>query len=437
MDRNVLLFACSLAVGTLTVGLSGCNSNDEATTAAAPAPGPGPAPAPTPPPPAPPPPAPPPPSPTPPPSGTPTLQRSTVTTAVSPWDLAFLPDGTFFYTERGRGLSVRSGGTTRHLFGIAGASLIAIDFVVDGQSGMCGVAVDPDFASNRAVYVYMASTLGGTKSNRVVRLTLDAGLTTVVSRTDIVSGITYKIDPPRPGQLTGQGDHSGGRMRFGPDGYLYVTTGDTHNAFVPQSGTMLGGKVLRIDRNGAAAPGNNPPSGFDPRIYTYGHRNVQGISFRPTNGQPFISEHGPGHTDEVTPLVAGGNGGWDPVCLDGATYCGYGSNQQNGTLTPMTDTAKFPSALRASWTNNGASQGMGPNTFLTGTQWRDWNGRLLVGVMGAQRLDVLQLDAAGMSTNRVTVSGLPAQRYRSVVMGPDGNLYIAVDGGEIWRVVPN
>ncbi|MDQ3215549.1 MAG: PQQ-dependent sugar dehydrogenase, partial [Pseudomonadota bacterium] len=214
-----------------------------------------------------------------------------------------------------------------------------------------------------------------------------------------------------------------------------------HNASLPQDPTRLGGKVLRVDRNGAAAPGNNAPQGFDPRIFTYGHRNVQGITFRPAGqpnaGQPFTAEHGPNHSDEVTALVAGGNAGWDPQNRPGLTcpsnYCGYAGTP---TTMPMTDTARFPNALRASWTNNGASQGMGPATFLDGAQWKAWNGRLMVAIMGGRRTVVLQLDAAGAATGDVTAD-LPATRIRSLVQAPDGNLYVVTDGGEIWRVVPS
>ena len=368
------------------------------------------------------------------PSSAPTLARSTVMTGLSsPWDLAII-DSTMFYTERCAGLSVRfASGTVVRLFGTTGASLVAADLSCDGQSGVNGVTLDPAFATNHRIYVYMGSTLNTPRTNRVIRLVLSADLKTASQRVDIISDIPFKHVATANG---GAGAHSGGRIRFGPDGLLYVTTGDNHNRLYPQSGTMLGGKVLRVTTDGVAASANNPPSGFDKRIFTYGHRNVQGISFRPGTGQPFSSEHGPNHTDEVTPLVNGGNSGWDPqnrpalTCPD--NYCGYAGDP---TTMPMTDVTRFPKAMRAAWINNGASQGMGPLTFLSGAQWGLWNGRLAVGLMGGSRVEILDLDAAGMAVSN-TNAGLPSVRYRSLVQGPDGNLYIATDAGEIWKVTP-
>ena len=235
----------------------------------------------------------------------------------------------------------------------------------------------------------------------------------------------------------GAGSHSGGRIRFGPDGFLYVTTGDNHNPSLPQSPTMIGGKVLRVTTNGTAAPGNSPPAGFDARIFTYGHRNVQGITFRPGTGQPFIAEHGPNHSDEVTALVNGRNGGWDPQNRPAlscpSNYCGYAGN---ASTMPMTDVARFSNALPPSWSNDGASQGMGPAEFLVGAQWRAWNGRLAVGIMSGSRLVILELNAAGTASSNVNAS-LPSTRYRALTLGPDGNLYVATDSGEIWRVTPS
>ena len=370
-----------------------------------------------------------------PPLTVPTLSRSVVLSGLSgPWDIAFTAEGAMLYTEKCRGLSVRlPDGAIARPFGTAGASLVAADLACEGQSGVHGVALDPDFAANRRVYVYMASTQATPRTNHVVRLVLSPDLRSASARTDIITDIAFKHVGNAHG---GAGAHSGGRLRFGPDRFLYVTTGDNHNATIPQSPTLIGGKVLRVTTDGAAAPGNNPPAGFDPRIFTYGHRNVQGLDFRPGSGLPFISEHGPNHSDEVTALRAGGNGGWDPKnrpalnCADG--YCGYAGNP---TTMPMTDLQRFPDAMRPAWTNNGASQGTGPALFLTGDQWGAWNGRLAVGIMGGTRLDILQLDNAGVGQG-TTPSGLPSARYRGLTQGPDGNLYVATDGGEIWRVTP-
>jgi aldose sugar dehydrogenase len=380
--------------------------------------------------------------PPPPPAGavTPVLDRTVVMSGLqSPWDLAFAPDGVMLFTEKCRGLSIRdANGATRRLFGSSGAAVVASDFFCEGQTGMHGVAVDPEFAANRFVYVYMPSNLSSPASNRVVRLTLDAGYTTVSNRTDIVTNIAFKSASNAWG---GVGAHSGGRIRFHPtEGLLYVTTGDNHNGPLPQDVARLGGKVLRITRDGVAAPGNGTPAGGIASVFTFGHRNVQGIAFRPSTGQPFSCEHGPGHTDEVTPLVAGGNGGWDPQPAQGVSctdnYCGYTSNKPDGSPTPMTDLGKFPNAMRPSWTNSGNSQGMGPCTFLSGAQWSAWDGHLAVGIMAAQRLDLLQLDSGGTTSTPHTVTGLPTARVRSLVQGPDGSLYVATDGGEIWRLTP-
>ena len=365
----------------------------------------------------------------------PLLTRTVVLDGLdAPWDLAFTPDGAMLVTEKCRGLSVRrADGTWHHLFGHTGAAVVAPDFFCQGQSGAHGIAVDPDFARTRLIYLYMPSTQARPPTNRVVRLVVDPSYTTVSARIDIVPDIPFKHAANAVG---GAGLHSGGRLHFGPDGFLYITTGDNHQPTLPQDLTRLGGKVLRVDRDGQPAPGNQPPAGGDPRIYTYGHRNIQGLTFRPGTGQPFVAEHGPNHTDEVTPLIAGGNGGWDPQqrpqlrCPDG--YCGYAGD---ATTMPMTDTARFPDAMRPSWTNEGRSEGLGPCTFLTGAPWGAWEGRLAVGFLAGQRVEVLNLDTAGVTTSHTPLD-LPRQRIRALVPDPTGAIYIAVDAGAIWRVAP-
>ena len=188
---------------------------------------------------------------------------------------------------------------------------------------MLGLEVDPDFASNGYVYVCMASDAGASTDVRLVRYELQTpnggGL---VQRTDIVTGMPYS-----------SGRHSGCRPRFGPDGYLWVGTGDAAIGTTPQDDDSLGGKVLRIDRNGNAAPGN--PDGR--RWFSKGHRNIQGMAFRASDDLGVSAEHGPSTDDEVNLLVAG-NFGWDPVP-------GYNES------VPMTDLMAFPDAIEAIWSS--------------------------------------------------------------------------------------
>lgn len=300
---------------------------------------------------------------------------------------------------------------------------------------MLGLALDPGFAENRTLYIYMSTEQDGTRSNRVLRMTVDPGYTRIDTRRDIVTDIPLKAEANSWGS---PGTHSGGRMKFGPDGFLYVGTGDNHNGTIPQDLRSLGGKVLRIDGAGNAAPGNDAPEGADPRIFTFGHRNVQGICFHPRTGRAFVAEHGPNHSDEVTLLTAGGNGGWDPKPEPGVTcadnYCGYISNKPDGRLTPMTDAEKFPDAMRPFFVLED-SEGLGPCAFVVGEEWGDWNEALMIGTLSGERLLVLQLNA-DEGVARTSVPTLPSERIRSLVQGPDRNLYVVTDGGFVWRLTP-
>ncbi|MEM8796514.1 MAG: PQQ-dependent sugar dehydrogenase [Pseudomonadota bacterium] len=382
----------------------------------------------------------------------------------SPWDMAFLDDGTMFYTEKCKGLSVRMpSGETKALLGMVdvdGYAASAADLFCEGQAGMMGVAVDPDFASNRRIYVYSTSNLSSPHTNRLMRLEVADDFSNVSNRTDIVDDVPYKMqDSDHP--FGGPGAHNGGRVRFNPaDGYLYLTTGDTHNGVVPQSPTLMGSKVIRIDTDGAPAEGNTPPVGFDKRTYTYGHRNVQGIAFHPETGAAITAEHGPWHSDEVTVLKNGGNAGWDPRpnmagrgdCPDDS--CGYSPNQAVGetrfaraSWMPMTDFVTYPSAMPPVWNNQGWSQGTSSAAFLKGEAWGDWDGAMVVGILGigfggtpiGQRIDVLQFNDTGTDLAAVSTMELPMDsgRFRSVVMGPDGSLYTAIDEGVIYKLTPS
>ena len=386
----------------------------------------------------------------------------------SPWDMAFLPDGTMFYTEKCKGLSVRdSSGDVHALYGAKGTSGYSDagdDLFCDGQAGVLGVVADTNFADNRTLYLYSSSTKyygDGCKTNFekcdgniVMKFTVSDDLKSVSDRTDIVTDIQYKpFESDQP--FGGPGAHNGGRLRMGPEGYLWVTGGDRHRGICPQDGQLLCGKILRIDGDGNAHPDNNPPEGFDKRIYTYGHRNVQGIDFRPSDGRAFTAEHGPWHSDEITALVNGGNAGWDPAQLTGGRdecpdeYCGYEPNQLDAmdpairaAYTPMSDT-RFEDLMPPSWNNHGFSQGTSSAAFLTGSNWGIYEGRLSVGIMGigfgntppGSRIDVYDIADDGLAIKGAIIMPTAiTTRYRGLVMGPDNALYATVDDGIIYKI---
>jgi aldose sugar dehydrogenase len=335
------------------------------------------------------------------------------------WDMAFLPDDSLLFT-------VRSGRVRRLVPGESSATLVAdkddpalAGVFSEGQSGLMGIAVDPAFAQNRRVYLYFSHERDGIKDNRVARYTLSEQWK-LVDRTDIVTGISYKTAATAQGSA---GSHSGGRLRFGPDGQLYLTTGDNHNATVPQDPEALGGKILRFTVDGEAAP-NNPGIGSRGLVWALGFRNPQGIDFHPVSGDVFISEHGPNQDDEVTKLSAGGNGGWIPVGPNGA-YNGY-----TGAL--MTDTSKVPGAVPPVWVVED-SDGMSACVFLRGASWKAWRNRLAVGFLAGRRINVIALnDGLTAVTEQDTMPDV-SDRVRGLTMGPDDKLYVSTDAGVIYR----
>jgi glucose/arabinose dehydrogenase len=345
------------------------------------------------------------------PPGPPSLSVTTVMSGLTiPWDVGFTPDGTMLVTERGGRVWARSpDGASRVIANIGG------ELYTGGEDGLLGLAVDPDFASSRAFLT--CYTNASPREVRVVKWTVDAGYT---SATRVVN--------PLVGGIASTADfHNGCRPRFGQDGFLWVGTGDTGGGANPQSLSSLAGKVLRVVKDtGAPAPGN-PFAGSV--VYTLGHRNVQGLAWRPGTAQMYSVEHGPDVDDEVTLLRAGGNGGWDP----------RGSNGSYDQGVPMTDTAKFPDAMRPSWASGSPTVASSGGTFVTGSAWGSWNGALVLACLKGSQLRVLTLDGAGglvAQTSALTNQG----RLRSPVQGPDGALYVTTSNGggadKVLRVAP-
>jgi glucose/arabinose dehydrogenase len=344
------------------------------------------------------------------PSTTPGGNAAAITTVLgglaNPWDIAFTPDGTMLFTERSGEIDVLAGGAKRTLTRPA-------DVAPRGEAGMMGLAVDPGYATNRRIYTCFA-TQGDV---RLVRWVVNPGETGLSERTDILTGFP----------VNASGRHSGCRPRFGPDGFLWVTAGDTANPTVPQDPQALGGKVLRVTTDGAGAPGN-PGGRLRPEIYTYGHRNPQGIAWRPSDGQAFSIEHGTSRDDEINRLVPGANYGWDPRSPSGGSL--YDESQ------PMTNLTKYPDALSAVWSSGAPCVAPSGATFLTGSQWGRYEGTMAVAELRGSRLQLFtSLDAGSVASDiRITDRG----RLRVPVQGPDGALYIATDAnpGVILRVPP-
>jgi glucose/arabinose dehydrogenase len=334
---------------------------------------------------------------------------STVVTGLDhPWDLAFAPGGTMYFTERPGRINLWTGTQVRVL--AAPADVVAV-----GEGGMMGLAVDPAFATNRRLYTCFLSDAGGGLDVRVVRWQVNAASTALTGRADILTGI--------PANPTGR--HSGCRIRFGPDRQLWVGTGDAATGTNPQNPSSLGGKVLRITTSGAPASGN-AGAPFRPEIHTYGHRNVQGLAFA-ADGTAYAIEHGSDRDDEVNRLVRRGNYGWDPVP-------GY-----NETV-PMTDLAKFPAARPAIWRSGTPTIAPSGGAILSGSQWGGWDKALAMAVLKGQQLRVIGFRADGLAVEAQWTAITDRGRLRSAVQAPNGRLFVAMDGGAgsgaILRVVP-
>lgn len=224
-----------------------------------------------------------------------------------PWAMAFLPDGRMIFTERPGRVKILDGNQTR----------VVADLIVTAnqESGLMGIAVDPNFNQNKYIYLYY--TKGS--FNRVSRFVLN----------DQLSNETVILD-----NIPSSPIHNGGRLKFGPDGKLYLTTGDAGNSNSAQDLNSLGGKILRLNPDGST-PSDNP---FGNLVYSYGHRDPQGLSWSP-DGTLYESEHGATKNDEVNIIIRGGNYGW-PLY--------QGNDTANGFIKPVRAYTEFtlaPSGL--------------------------------------------------------------------------------------------
>jgi glucose/arabinose dehydrogenase len=291
----------------------------------------------------------------------------TVATGLAaPWGLDFFPNGDAIVTERDTERVLRISGA-RHVVAQVGTLDLAAP---QGEAGVLGVAISPDFGSDRLLYFYVSTA----SDNRVVRARLEDG----------------ELGPPEA-VFTGIPNgfiHDGGRLVFGPDGYLYVSTGEGGESDRAQDKSSLGGKILRITPDGDPAPGNP----FDTAVWSYGHRNVQGLAF--VGRQLWASEFGDSDFDELNRIEAGGNYGWPEVEGEGGTDRGFIDPQ----LTWSVDEAS-PSGLAYA------------------------DGHLWLAALRGQRLWRIDVDGDRAGNPQAFFVG-DYGRMRTVEVAPDGMLWL-------------
>lgn len=285
-----------------------------------------------------------------------------------PWSAAVLPDGSVLVSERDTGQVKR--------IGAGGVETVGtVDGVAaSGEGGLLGLAIDPaTFSTKPVLYAYFTSS----SDNRVVTIALDGGR--FGAQTPIITGI------PKGGI------HNGGRLKFGPDGFLYVTTGETGRTGLSQNLDSLGGKILRVTTSGEPAPGNPFPGS---RVWSYGHRNVQGIAWS-ASGQMWASEFGQNTWDELNVITPGSNYGWPTV---------EGIAGQNGFVDPVRQ-----------WSTGDAS----PSDICIGP-----DGSVLMAALRGQSLWKIPVKADGSTGEPQRLLEGTYGRLRDVFIGPDGNVWV-------------
>jgi len=317
--------------------------------------------------------------------------ETVVTGLVTPWDLAWGPDGQIWVTERGGRVS-RVNPTTGQRTTAGEVPSVS----ENGEGGLMGIAFHPDFSTQPYVYVTHSYLQSGALRNRLVRMRWD--------------GQSLGTPEVLLANIPASGIHNGSRLAIGPDRLLYMTTGDASNGDLAQDRNTLAGKILRLTLTGQAAPGNP----FGSVVYSLGHRNPQGLVFHPTTGALYSTEHGPSDNDEVNLIVAGRNYGWPTVhgtCDDDIgserAFC-----QANSVVEPL-----------ANWTPTIAPAGA---DFYVADLIPQWKGSLLFASLKGTALYRLTLSADGQRvTAKETLFAGQYGRLRDVLVAPDGSVYLA------------
>ncbi len=325
-----------------------------------------------------------------------------------PWGLAFLPDGRMLVTERpGRLRIVAKDGTlSEPIQGVP-------EIFGQGQGGLLGIVLDPQFTSNQLVYLAYSEPGEGGVGTAVARGRLgDDSLDDVE--------VIFRQKPK-----VGGGNHFGGRLVFAPDGKLFVTLGERFKFEPAQDLSSHLGKIVRINPDGSV-PDDNPFVGQEgklPEIWSYGHRNVQGAAIHPETGKLWETEFGPEGGDELNIPEAGKNYGW-PVVSWGDHY--------DGKKIPKPPTHPEFSDAIDHWTPVISPSGM---TFYTADVFPEWKGNLLIAGLSSEAIVRLTLDGDKVTGEERIPMGT---RIRDVVQGPDGAVYALTDSqkGKILRLTP-
>ena len=331
-----------------------------------------------------------------------------------PWGAAFLPDGRMLVTERpGRlRLIARDGTVSAPVPGLP-------EVVAAGQGGLLDVALAPDFAASRQVYLCLAGAAQGGVLTRLATATFSADMTRL-------EGARTLLDAT-PAQASGR-NHYGCRIAFGRDGKLLLSTGDRYaNKERAQDLADLGGKVLRLERDGRPAEGNPfaGRAGARPEIFTFGHRNPQGLAVNPATGSVIEVEFGARGGDEVNRLRAGANYGW-PIVSYGTDYdgspIGTGRASAPGIEEPL---RHWTPAISPSGAN-----------FYQGDAFPAWRGNLFLAALRPPGLVRLTMEGDRVVGEERLLWG--RTRFRQVLPGPDGLLYILTDEdrGRVLRLEP-
>jgi glucose/arabinose dehydrogenase len=320
-----------------------------------------------------------------------------------PWSLAFLPGGDLLVTERNGGLRMIHDGklVEKPIAGIPTAFAVS-----DG--GLLGLTLHPDFGRNGLVYVCMTVGTIPANASSVIRGRLVGR--TLENVTTIFTAVPFKKEA----------NHFGCRLMFGPDGKLLVTLGD--GRWYPYQAQALDndlGKVVRLNDDGTV-PADNPFAHrwlARPEIYTYGHRNIQGIALNPLTGDVWIHEYGPKGGDEVNILHAGANYGW-PMITYGVDYSGQVVSEKT-EMPGMEQPVIY-------WTPSIAPSGM---AFYTGSRVPEWRDDLFVGALAGRHLRRVHFVGTLVASQEILLAELN-ERIREVCDGPDGYLYITTDSAD-------